>query len=253
MQIINKKLIILLSIATIIIIFAAILIPLKLYLMIFNGELSNDSTDWGNFGAYFGGVVGTLFGLIAVIFSLISIFITIRISNYIHLREIAFNEKNAEDQIKLIHKQNKPFLYIDLKNQPKMIEISLWNYGNGPLIISSLQLWHEHKKLKNNFTDFFDFIDFSFKQELKLTFNTGKQFVIAPNGCRTLLRLEELLPNSELYKKIDIVTRKKFLKTELSINYEDIFGNQVNDHGSLDFLGKDNQFSKTTDNSSFAQ
>jgi len=92
MEVISKNQFKTFFIIIIIIIFTTTIIPVAIYYYNFKSlEISSSPNDWASFGGYVSGVIGTIFTLLAVIFSLISIYITIKIAENIQKREEKIN------------------------------------------------------------------------------------------------------------------------------------------------------------------
>jgi uncharacterized membrane protein len=202
------------------------IIPIAIYLITFNGTLSDSQTVWGAFGDYFGGIIGTLFNLIAVIFSLVSIYITLKIATRIHENEQKFNAENIEregqktiQETILIHKQNKPFPHVDINRAVNKSEIIISNQGPGTLIIKKWLVIHADKEYKN----YGDLLDIIFNEKLTFGRETSSKLIIATGASKALLDIEENDFNNmgELTSCNEIL-----IKSKIKIEYEDIFENK---------------------------
>ena len=130
-----------------------ILTPILLYLYKFNNGFSEKADDWSSFGSFIGGSVGTFFNLLAVVFSLISIYITLKITSHLQNKEHEYNLNNTEreakrneNEIALLYKQHKPFPTIAFINLFEKTDIILSNQGLGTLIITEWYLKFEEKE-----------------------------------------------------------------------------------------------------------
>lgn len=211
-----------------------ILVPVALYLYKFNSlELSNSQNDWASFGSYIGGIIGTFFNLLAVIFSLISIIITITIAEKIQKREEIVNEQSAkyekekiDRETELTYKQNKPYPFLDLKRFPNKTEIILCNHGLGPLNIKKWSISSnsvEYDDFGKLFADISSYIDYN---SSKILHNDSPTHIISPNNHKILFSIE---PNGEInesFIKFQQKTRDKFRVSEMNFTYEDIFENE---------------------------
>ncbi|MBK6698951.1 MAG: hypothetical protein IPG55_03450 [Saprospiraceae bacterium] len=244
MDIINKKEITKFIRATIIISIIFVFVPLIIYLINFGGSnFSNNPANWGAFGDYFGGIIGTLFSLIAAFFSLISVYITLKIASRIQEAENKFNEENIirethrfEKEIELTERQNKPFPYLDLNKFEKSTVITLSNYGTGPLIVKQMYLLHNNSKIYPNI---FDFLKKNVKTKIT---NTEIQYTSAPTHIlppNTTKELASILPVGELTEEFynyQAECRDLLKDCRLFIKYEDIFEKEGETDFSLIFL-----------------
>lgn len=103
-----------------------IIIPFVFYLCNFkNSEISIYSQDWGSFGDFISGTVGTIISLITILFLLI---------NYIELKKEYINAeeryKKQIEQMKIEHNENKDFLKAEIfdKFAEKYITVEFENY-----------------------------------------------------------------------------------------------------------------------------
>ncbi len=244
MEIVNRKEIKKFLNLVIVITLVFMLVPVLIYILNFKGEnISDSSADWGTFGDYIGGIAGTFLNLIAALFSLVSVYITLRIATRIHESEQRFNEDNIErekerfeKEIELTIKQNKPYLYVDLKRLPDETKINLSNYGIGPLIIKEIKIFHGEK----NYSYLYEVIESNLDQDqiknCLIFHNTNPHYIIAPNSSKKILHI---YPENKLDNNF-INSQKKcrsFLKDcEITIKYEDIFENEDTYKFNLSFL-----------------
>ena len=196
------------------------------YFINFSEVLSDSQADWGAFGDYFGGVVGTLFNLIAVIFSLVSIYVTLKIAKYIHKYEQGLNEDNynreiqkQEKEIELLHKQNKPFPYFEMNGTSNITEILISNQGPGTLIIKKWSVICEDKEYKN----FEELLEAKFGKGLKYGRERYSKLAIASGLSIMLLSIpeDEDINIGKLNLCNNVLSNSK-----IKIVYEDIFENE---------------------------
>ncbi|WP_340075359.1 hypothetical protein [Leptobacterium sp. I13] len=208
-----------------------------LYFKNFNGELSKDQTDWGVFGDYVGGVIGTLFSLIAVIFSILSIYVTLKIANYIHEKEQKFNAQRLTKEIEIVHKQNRPYIYLDLTRTKDFIKIDIMNSGTGPLIIKKWQIKYKNE-LFNNFNDFI--LRFAKNppnsEKTSISLNTAPTHILGVNVSKELLLMKPKGVNSREHNQFQGTIRNYFIESIIEFSFEDIFENKFYHSQSLSFL-----------------
>lgn len=214
-------------------------IPLYLYLKIFNGGLSNIQSEWGTFGDFIGGVIGTIFSLIAVIFSLVSIYITLKIATRIHENEQSFNEERLSKEIEIIHKQNKPYLYVNLSKSKKLSKVEILNSGNGPLVISKWSIAYK-QEVFNNFAELLYFkIDVvKYRESVSISINTAPAHIIAPNVSKVFIRIKPKKKNKAEFLEFHSKCQEIFEYSTINFEYEDIFENKFKHSQSLSFLRK---------------
>jgi uncharacterized membrane protein len=233
MEIVNskeiKKFVWIISILTIIF----INVPIIIYFINFNGSLSDDHTKWGSFGDYIGGIVGTLFNLIAVLFSIISIYITLKIATRIHENEQRFNQENIvreterfQKEIELTHKQNKPFPHLHLTRFVEETKIMLCNYGTGPMIIKELTITYDEKI----YTDFADLLVKNVPSpnntnSIDCVVNNDEEHIISSDSEKILFLLKSTQVDIEDFKNFQNACREIFTNITLHIKFEDIFEN----------------------------
>lgn len=226
MEIVNskeiKKFVLIVSILIILFTIA----PIAIYLLKFNGNISNSQSTWGAFGDYFGGIIGTLFNLIAVIFSLVSIYITLKIATRIHENEQKFNTENIQresqksiNETLLIHKQNKPFPHVDINRSLDKTEIVISNQGPGTLIIKNWYVVHNDIEYKN----YGDLLDKIFNKKLTFGHETSSRIIIATGAFKTLFDISEVDFNN---KGQLTLSNETLINSFIKIEYEDIFENE---------------------------
>lgn len=202
------------------------LVPLGLYFWIFRYGLSDNKVDWGIFGDFVGGIVGTIFSLLAVIFSLISIYISLKIAARIHDSEkelhkenIAHDNERFSREKNLIELQNKPFPHIDINRALNKIQIVISNQGPGTLVIKNWQVIYNDIEYKN----YGDLLDKIFDKGLTFGHETSSKLIIATGTSKDLLDIFE----DEFNDKSKITYCSKILiNSKIKIEYEDIFENK---------------------------
>ena len=214
--------------------------PILLYYFKF-GKISNDQLIWGTFGDYIGGTVGTIFNLVAVIFSFLSIFITLKIATRIHENEQKVNQENIlreterfNREIDLTEKQNKPFPFIDYHKHYDKSEVMLSNQGPGTLIIKKIEILHDNK----TFEDFGDLITFILPQEydkLCFTYDSAKKHIISSGQTKCLFELDKINNKVIIFEKANAICKDKLKKSSVKLYYEDIFENKFEIEESLEF------------------
>lgn len=210
-----------------------ITVPIIFYFFNFHGTLSDDHTKWGTFGDYIGGIVGTLFNLIAVLFSIISIYITLKIATRIHENEQKFNQENIvreadrfQKEIELTHKQNKPFPHLHLTKFGEETKIMLCNYGTGPMIVKKLNVSY-------NGITYSDFADLFVKTIprpkniycVDFLVNNDEEHIIPSDGEKILFHAKATEIDVEDFYSFQKAFRTVFKDVILEIKFEDIFEN----------------------------
>lgn len=236
MEIVNRKEIRTFLYITIAIIILSVVIPVLCYLIEFkDNKFSNDPADWGTFGDYMGGITGTVFGLIAALFSLISIVITLRIATRIQEFEAEQSKLNAEREetrfsqgIDLSKKQNIPLPFLQMTRYPEKTEITICNHGIGPLIIKK---WHL-KYLDKDYKNFDDLMGKNLKpifneNEIQLYHNTSPEYVISPGNTQVLFSISSKTYASQDFINFQIESRNFFQNTTICFHYEDIFYKKI--------------------------
>lgn len=222
-----------------IITFAFTALPIILYFINFHGKLSDSQANWGAFGDYFGGIIGTLFNLIAVIFSIISIYITLKIATRIHENEQKFNIENHKreiekfnKEIELVQKQNKPYPFLHIIRYKDKIEVEIFNQGTGPLIVKKWKIVYKVEDNEHEYRDFGSFLkektDFSkYKFDtITFRFNNVNNFVLAPGSSKRLLQIIPIGERTDLFNQFSKETLSLFSKSKFIADYEDIFENK---------------------------
>lgn len=233
MEIVNskeiKQFVLIIAIITI----AFIAIPILVYFINFNGSLSDDHTRWATFGDYIGGIVGTLFNLIAVLFSLISIYITLQIATRIHENEQKFNQENIareadrfKKEIELTHKQNKPFPHLHLTKFGEETKIMLCNYGTGPMIVKELKISY-NEKVYSDFADLIVKLVTPPKNIACVDFlvNNDEEHIIPSDGEKILFFAKATKIEINDFHHFQLACRAVFKNIILEIKFEDIFEN----------------------------
>jgi hypothetical protein len=237
MEIVNstliKKFVLIVCLATLLL----TTVPLLLYIIKFDANLSEIHADWAAFGDFVGGIIGTLFSLVAAVFSLFSIYITLRIATQIHLNEQKFNAENIEREkerfereIELVHKQNKPYPTLNFNKYPYKSDVTLENQGPGTLIITKVEINYGG----NVYTDFGILLKTTITElkflEVFYMYNPSYKHVVNSGGQKFLFELNAEDKNQTINEKlfyefnsrcVDIISKAKVV-----LYYEDIFENQ---------------------------
>jgi len=213
------------------------------YCFVGKNGISDNPANWGLFGDYFGGVVGAVFSLMALVFSLMSIYVSLQIATRIHANELAFQEKHAAEQKEIIQRQGKPFPYFRLSRRSSELSIKLQNLGLGPLIVNSIRITYCESTQYENFHEFVS-AQFPRKDrevQVSLSYGSDPNPILEVSGSKTLLRLrkldDDINDEKTAYRATQNLLREKLKDCEIELNYRDIF---------------DNDFSLTTPLSRFA-
>ena len=226
------------TICLVIIIFLIIaFIPVAIYWYKFkNLTVSSNINDWALFGNYVGGISGTLLTFFAVIFSLTTIYFTAKISKQIQDNEFAFNEKQSNEQLKTLHQQSKPYPYLHLSKYNKLTAVTIQNMGLGPLIITSWNITYDGIENYRSFRHLLVKKYLAKPESVEVSYNSAPQHILAPNTHKRLLKIKPSGRAEENFEKDHSDLRKLLEKSEVFINYEDIFGNKFQMQKKLDFF-----------------
>jgi hypothetical protein len=206
-------------------------VPVIFYFTNFGtSELSESESVWGAFGDFIGGTVGTFLNLIAAFLSLIGVYITLKIATRIHESENEFNQNNIirettrfNKEIELIHKQNKPYPDIEILSYHDKLQISIVNYGIGPLIIKDLQIKYNDRI---NYKFLYQALEANVNLDrCKAYYNTSSVLTLSPDHSKRLILIEGNKEGSELSKLLDDCI-KHLMKCEIVVIFEDIFENK---------------------------
>ncbi|WP_281298087.1 hypothetical protein [Flavobacterium limnophilum] len=232
MQIINTKLIKKFITILGLLSFLIILTPIILYFYKFNNGFSEKAEDWSSFGSFIGGSIGTFFNLLAVLFSLISIYITLKITSHIQKKEYEYNlnsiereTKRNENEIQLLYKQHKPFPTIAFINLFEKTDVILSNQGLGTLVVNEWHLKLEDKKY-SNFGDLIkDNLKNNYTKNIQMFCENGTKLIFNSGTEKKLFEFSTI-QNSIEYNEFRKECKELLLKTDIVIKYEDIFENK---------------------------
>ncbi len=218
--------------------FVIFLLPIILFCIKFcSYKLSENPADWGDFGDYIGGVVGTNLSIIAIIISFSSIYYSMKMSMALQDNEIKFNNKMADKEKKIIENQSKPYLYFELNRIPEKTEIEICNFGNGPMIIKKIEIEYNETEIYSNFHRLFSekFGQIEFR-EILVKYNTAPNHILPPNGKKNLLELMPFNEMNKIYLSEIHEIREILSKSKIKIQFEDIFENKFDHSQGLTFL-----------------
>lgn len=219
------------------------LIPmLKYYCNFKSNEVSTKVSDWGAYGDYLSGTIGVLLSFFATTLSLISIYLTVRITKKIQENEFAHNERINNDNLKLTYLQNKPLPYFNLNKLPNETKIELQNMGTGSLIVNKIFVEYgdaENFRTYNNFRDIFQDEKLSYNESItKFTVNTAPTYILSSDKSKTLLELrpinEKEINND--FKSLNRTCLQILGKCKIVIECEDIFGRTFTEEKTLSFF-----------------
>ena len=211
------------------------LIPVGIYWCEFKGRLfSTKPGDWGVFGDFVGGISGTVLSFFAVLFSLTSIYFTGKIAERVQEGEFKFNEEQANTQLKTLHQQNKPYPFIHLSKYKNLTAVTIQNMGLGPLIITRWEVLHRTRSFKS-FRHLFHTTFNKQSEDIELRWNSAPQHILAPNSQKRLLKISPGTNTKEAFQLYHSELRNILKDCEISMNYEDVFGNKFKLTKKLDF------------------
>ncbi|MCU0630780.1 MAG: hypothetical protein MUF37_06485, partial [Methanoregulaceae archaeon] len=203
------------------------IVPMIVYFSYFkNSIISSQPADWAAFGDYLSGTSGTILSFFAVLFSLISIYFTIRIAKVIQENEFKFNKKQSEIETKLLHQQNMPYPYLDFNKHRDLTQVVLQNGGIGTLIVTKWQIKSADAKIYSDFHKLLDDKLTISRNDSKILFNTAENHVIAPNAEKTLLEVTPYDTYNDNFKHIQNAIRQIICETEVTMEFEDVFSNK---------------------------
>jgi hypothetical protein len=200
----------------------------------FNANLSESQTVWGAFGDYIGGILGTFFNLLAIVFSIVSIYITLKIAERIHEIEsknitdnIQREKEKNEKEIELIQKQNKPFPHLDYNKYPTRLDIILSNQGPGAMIITNWEIICENKiylqfghLLSSRLSD-------PQYNKFYVSYERLSKHVISSGSSTRLLEIvKEDKDPIKLFERFMTESKQIISTCKVKIYYEDIFENK---------------------------
>ena len=234
---VNTKSILRIVIWTAIVSLLISLVPILVYWCHFKHlSVSDKPGDWGTFGDFVGGISGTFLTFLAVVFSLTSLFFTSRFSKQIQDNEFNFNEAQSKKQLETLHQQSKPYPFLHLSKYNKLTAVTIQNMGLGPLIIKSWKVVYEEH---DDFKSFRHLLERKFlnpQRHITIEYNSSPQHILAPNTQKKLLRVRPKDEASEDFEKDHKELRTMLNKTEVFMEYEDIFGNKFELRKKLDFF-----------------
>ncbi len=211
------------------------LVPIVIYWCQFK-SLSNNPSDWGTFGDYVGGISGTFLTFLAVLFSLTSLYFTASISQKIQENEFKFNEKQAEKQLDILRQQNKPYPFLHLSKYNRLTAVTIQNMGLGPLVIKSWKVTYDEKEDFKSFRHLLEEKFFNTQRHMVVGYNSSPQHILAPNTQKKLLRVRPDGDADDGFKNDHAELRAILKKTEVFIQYEDVFENRFDLRKKLDFF-----------------
>lgn len=202
------------------------LIPLLAYFFKFyNYPISDNPLDWGVFGDYIGGTLGTALAFVALFLSLLSVYITSKLSENIHNKEI-----------NLIQLQTSPLFYLDLSRFSNRIEIKMQNNGLGPLIITSWKVKFKDTDY-NNFNNLFFHNLKIYSLDSEILYNGAPTHVLAPNSEKSLLSVKPSKDENTQYVLTIMAIEQILHDSEITINFKDVFDRTDTYTTKLDFFG----------------
>jgi hypothetical protein len=176
-------------------------LPLLIYAVKFyTYPISNNPSDWGNFGDYIGGLLSPVFALIGIF---AATYVTI-LANQIQKQQI------------------RPVGNIILGDYENHLYVDLRNGGLGPLIVKSLKVKNSNSIEKINIIEFMP--NNPNRGFWDNYINRIDERVIAPSDKINLIRLRTDLENNNQIKFRDSV-RKHLATLTIQVEYTDVFGN----------------------------
>ena len=161
-----------------------------------NFGISKTSSDWADFGSFVGGISGTLLTFFASIFSLISIYFTVKTSEQIQKNEFNFNNGQTQRNLEILYMQNKPYPYLHLETYIDSTVITLQNMGLGPLIINHWELLYlDEGKRFSNFKILLKSVFDNQIQQFEIGTNSAYNHVLSPNSNKELSYCTKLRAN----------------------------------------------------------
>lgn len=221
-----------------------IIVPLALYIINFWGtSLSENSTSWGDFGSYFGGIIGTIFNAFAVTIALISIYISLRITTKIQEAENKYKEETIkreterfQKEIELTHKQNKPFPYLDLSRLKNLTKITLSNYGTGPMVVKEIIILYDNNEAYSHIVQLVKNKMQAKMKDTIINYNSGPSHIIPAGGSKNLAEILPINEPTEYFEIVQTEIRDLLNKCKIIVTYEDLFEKEDKIQFSLEFI-----------------
>lgn len=182
--------------------------------------LSKDTEVWGQFGDYFGGILNPFLSLLNLI-----------ILTYLSVRLV----KEEDERNKwTLQELARPYGEIDFDKNLSELEISIHNYGLGPMIINDISIFNENKSY-TNFSDLMRNIEFSTLNQS--TFAMIRTFRVSNNhstiGKDNNVTLLKIIPqegtNNEEYRRFFDFIKIELSKFNIKIVYSDMYKRKMDE------------------------
>lgn len=210
------------------------LIPLLYYYIEFKGSALKTHSDWGVFGDFVGGTTNAILNFFTLVFSLVAVWVSIRLSTKVQETEVSLHKSDA----KLMQMQSKPVPFIHLDKMPNTISIDLQNMGNGSMIVDTITL----KKEGSSYANFRELLKEEGASEidnLEIIINTSPTHALSPGLTKNLLKITPKSLDPDILEKAkNEIKRVQNLIAEYKIEiiYKDIFENDSTYDKDLSFL-----------------
>lgn len=179
-------------------------------------DISDNISDWGAFGDYFGGILNP-------ILTFMNLIILIFLTNYIHKKEGKREKKNLE-------RQYKPMGNFQFKNSNEYLQVDFESFGMGPLIINKFYYEDAQGKVYYDFRELFATIDDNMKYPNSTIFfdmykyTSNKGLAISSSINIFKIKFREFNKYEEEYLNY---LKEKLTEFKLILSYQDMFGKQI--------------------------
>ncbi len=202
-------------------------VPVFLYFNQFGFILPKNREDCGLMGDFIGGTTNAILNFFTLIFSLLAVYISVRISYKIQTRN--------EIQLQM---QSKPIPFVRLVSFPNKISIEIQNMGVGSMIITDIKLVKEKDGKEVSYPHFRELLEKEgiLEEGIEFTYDTSPDFALAPNFDVKILLIDAVVSDNlikmESMRKIKSVIGEYTLKFE----YKDVFDKIGYHEKQLSFL-----------------
>lgn len=192
---------------------AFIIITVGLYILKFNKYgFSNDPESWSRFADYFGGILNPFLSLLNLI-----------ILTYLSIRLVREEDNRNKWTLKELA---RPYGELSYNKNLWEVEISVHNFGLGPMIITDINITDENNNSFNNFKDLLKPV----RRDVEFQFHS---FTFSKNHCAigkddkvVLLQISGNNDDEKYAKYIEKVL-KKLKEFTIEIKYKDMYQREI--------------------------
>jgi len=200
-----------------------IIVPVSLFTLKFwNFEISDNPSDWGIFGDFLGGTVGTILSVVAIMLSLVSVYFSFKSIEIIQRNEIL---------------KNRPFPYLAYSLTEELIKIEIQNHGSYPLRVQNIKITDGEKKEFSDFNTFLNDIPEVNSLDIKIGINTGPTHILISGGSKILLEILNKTQAGDVKQKANRILAK-LKESKISFEYFDLVDKKFIHKQNLKFFGR---------------